>query len=82
MYIQLVRRSAPVAAARCVDCAPSFAEHMEIVTEPREQDPQVVTWKGACILACMESAAELWIRPAEWRALGARVLREKAAFYW
>ncbi|XP_037078892.1 actin-related protein 8-like [Pollicipes pollicipes] len=57
-------------------------EHMEIVTEPREQDPQVVTWKGACIMACMESASELWIRPSEWRSLGVRILREKAAFFW
>ncbi|XP_043236249.1 actin-related protein 8-like [Amphibalanus amphitrite] len=57
-------------------------EHMEVVTEPREQDPEVVGWKGACIMSCMESAGELWIRPAEWRTHGVRTLREKAAFYW
>ena len=58
------------------------AEHMEVVTEPREQDPETVSWKGACLMACMESAGELWIRPSEWRTHGVRTLREKVAFYW
>lgn len=42
----------------------------------------IVAWKGAAILACLESAHELWITKAEWEKHGVKVLRERAPFIW
>ena len=57
-------------------------EQTEIIVRPKDMDPSMVAWKGAAIMSCLESAQELWIRPAEWRKIGVRLLRERAPFYW
>nr|SVE84755.1 EOG090X02LT [Daphnia pulex] len=57
-------------------------EQTEIIVGPKEMDPSMVAWKGAAIMSCLESAQELWIRPAEWKKIGVRLLRERAPFYW
>ena len=57
-------------------------DQMEIIVGPKEMDPSMVAWKGAAIMSCLESAQELWIRPAEWKKIGVRLLRERAPFYW
>lgn len=57
-------------------------EQTEIIVGPKEMDPSMVAWKGAAIMSCLESAQELWIRPAEWKKIGVRILRERAPFYW
>lgn len=55
---------------------------MDIITQPKEMDPGMTTWKGAAILSCLESAQELWIGRQEWERTGVRVLRERAPFMW
>ena len=48
----------------------------------KEIDPAMTTWKGAAIMSCLESAAELWITQDQWDKQGVKVLREKAPFAW
>ncbi|CAH1100020.1 unnamed protein product [Psylliodes chrysocephalus] len=58
------------------------AEQLDIVTNPRDMDPSMVAWKGACIMSCLETAHELWINAEEWEKFGVRILRERAPFTW
>ncbi|KAK7788285.1 hypothetical protein R5R35_013901 [Gryllus longicercus] len=58
------------------------AEQLDIVTAPKEMDPQITQWKGAAIMSCLESAQELWIYPLEWGKIGLKLLRERAPFMW
>lgn len=55
---------------------------MDIVTSPKEMDPQITSWIGASILSCLESAQELWISPQEWDKYSVKILRERAPFMW
>lgn len=57
-------------------------EQLDIVTSPKDMDPAIVTWKGAAVMSCLESAPELWISVDEWSKAGVRILREKAPFMW
>ncbi|XP_015184816.1 PREDICTED: actin-related protein 8 [Polistes dominula] len=57
-------------------------ETLDIITQPKEMDPGITTWKGAAILSCLESALELWIGRQEWERFGVRILRERAPFLW
>ncbi|XP_055533303.1 actin-related protein 8 [Wyeomyia smithii] len=57
------------------------SEH-NIVTSSKDIDQEITSWKGAAIMSCLESAAELWITEAEWNRYGLRILREKAVFMW
>jgi len=58
------------------------AEQLDIITTPKEMDPQMTAWKGAAIMSCLESAQELWIYPVEWEKTGVKILRERAPFMW
>jgi actin-related protein 8 len=58
------------------------AEQLDIITNPRDMDPAMVAWKGACIMSCLETAHELWILATEWEKYGVRILRERAPFTW
>ncbi|KDR14149.1 actin-related protein 8 isoform X4 [Zootermopsis nevadensis] len=58
------------------------AEQLDIITMPKEMDPQMTAWKGAAIMSCLESAQELWIYPVEWEKVGVKILRERAPFMW
>ena len=55
---------------------------LEVITDPRDCESDGVTWRGAAIMASLESAQELWIRPREWSKLGQKILRERAPFPW
>lgn len=59
-----------------------IAEQLDIITEPKEMDPGITTWKGAGILSCLETAQELWIPRGEWQRCGVRILRERTPFLW
>jgi len=59
-----------------------IAEQLDIITTPKEMDPQMTAWKGAAIMSCLESAQELWIYPVEWEKTGVKILRERAPFMW
>lgn len=56
--------------------------HIEIINSPKDLDPQIVTWKGAAILAGLESSNELWISGKEWSSWSIRILKERAMFNW
>jgi actin-related protein 8 len=56
--------------------------HIEIINSPKDLDPQIVTWKGAAILAGLESSNELWITGKEWSSWSVRILKERAMFNW
>ncbi|XP_071639578.1 actin-related protein 8 [Temnothorax longispinosus] len=57
-------------------------EQLDIITQPKDMDPGMTTWKGAGILSCLESAQELWITRTEWHRWGVRILRERSPFLW
>ncbi|XP_060598476.1 actin-related protein 8-like [Ruditapes philippinarum] len=57
-------------------------ETMDVITRPKELDPQIVAWKGAAILACLDTTQELWIKQKEWHQFDVRMLRERAPFVW
>ncbi|XP_013416837.1 actin-related protein 8 [Lingula anatina] len=57
-------------------------ETMDVITNPKELDPRITCWKGAAIMSCLDTSQEMWIRQREWRTVGPRLLRERAAFVW
>lgn len=67
---------------KLVDHFVSVTEQLDIITEPKEMDPGITTWKGAGILSCLETAQELWIPRGEWQRCGVRILRERTPFLW
>lgn len=48
----------------------------------QDMDPTFTCWKGAAVLACLDTAQELWIRQKEWKQFSVRMLRERAPFTW
>lgn len=57
-------------------------ETMDVITKPKDMDPQIVCWKGATVLACLDTTQELWIKQKEWKQFDVRLLRERAPFVW
>lgn len=57
-------------------------DQMDIITSPKESDPEITTWRGAAILASLETAQELWITSEEWKKHSVTILRERALFMW
>ncbi|XP_076354508.1 actin-related protein 8 isoform X3 [Tachypleus tridentatus] len=55
-------------------------DQLDIITQPKDMDPRITTWKGAAIMSCLDTAQELWIRQGEWQRFGVRMLRERAPF--
>ncbi|EAU90511.2 nucleus protein [Coprinopsis cinerea okayama7 len=55
-------------------------EKVQIIPPPKEVDPRVLAWKGATVLAKMESVSELWVTPSDWDLFGMRALKERC-FY-
>lgn len=58
------------------------SEQLEIVTSPKDIDPETIVWKGAAVMSCLESAVELWISQTDWNKHGLKILRERAPFIW
>ncbi|KAG7273287.1 hypothetical protein CRUP_009715 [Coryphaenoides rupestris] len=64
---------------------PSFrrlVDNVEVITRPKDMDPWLISWKGAAVLACLDTSQEMWIHQREWQRFGVRMLRERAAFVW
>ncbi|XP_061592580.1 actin-related protein 8 isoform X2 [Cololabis saira] len=64
---------------------PSFrrlVDNVEVITRPKDMDPQLIMWKGGAVLACLDTTQEMWIHQREWHRFGVRMLRERAAFVW
>ena len=55
---------------------------VEVVTDAKDLGSELTTWKGAAVMASLQSAGELWIQPGEWAKGGMRLLREKSPFPW
>ncbi|KAL8621355.1 hypothetical protein ACOMHN_053376 [Nucella lapillus] len=60
----------------------SSLDTMDVITRPKDMEPGVVSWKGASILACLDSCQELWIHQQEYRQASVRLLRERSPFEW
>eukprot|EP00092_Neocalanus_flemingeri_P004040 GFUD01004349.1.p1 GENE.GFUD01004349.1~~GFUD01004349.1.p1 ORF type:complete len:538 (+),score=120.50 GFUD01004349.1:322-1935(+) len=55
---------------------------VEVMMDPKDGDSDLTVWRGAAVMAAMESAQELWIKPREWAKHGQKILRERAPFPW
>lgn len=60
----------------------SFGFMLTVILSVQEMEPDIVCWKGAAILACLDTTQELWIKQKEWDQFGVRMLRERAPFVW
>jgi len=66
----------------CALLGPHNPAVCEVTMDPKDGDSDVTCWRGAAVLAGLESAMELWIRPREWSRHGQKLLRERAPFPW
>lgn len=57
-------------------------ETMDVLTRQKDLDPNLTCWKGASVLACLDTIQELWIKQHEWEQFNVRMLRERAPFMW
>lgn len=48
----------------------------------QDMEPNLIPWKGASVLSCLDTTQELWIRQKEWQQWSVRILRERAPFIW
>jgi actin-related protein 8 len=55
---------------------------LRILVGARELDPRILTWKGATVMARLDSSSDLWLLPQEWKAAHIRLLRDKVTFLW
>lgn len=55
-------------------------EKVQIIPPPKDVDPKILAWKGAAVLAKMDSVADLWLTCTDWDILGMRGLKERC-FY-
>ncbi|CAE6509509.1 unnamed protein product [Rhizoctonia solani] len=55
-------------------------EKVQVVPSPKDIDPQILSWKGAAVLAKLEALNDMWITPRDWDMLGMRGLRERTLF--
>ena len=55
---------------------------VDVIIDPKDGDSDLTVWRGAAVMASMESAQELWIKPREWAKHGQKLLRERAPFPW
>lgn len=55
---------------------------VEVLKETRECGLDSICWRGGAILSTMETAQELWIKPAEWKKSGVKLLRERSLSSW
>jgi len=55
---------------------------VEVIIDAKDFESDTTVWRGAAVMANMESAQELWLRPREWSKHGQKLLRERAPFPW
>lgn len=53
---------------------------MQVVSNPRELDGRVVTWKGGCVAARLENTRDFWITREEWAIASIRLLKERLLY--
>jgi actin-related protein len=52
-----------------------------VLADGKGVDPQVVSWKGAAIVAKEAACSALWINEKEWAMEGFSLVRARAPFY-
>jgi len=55
-------------------------EKVQIIPPPKDVDPRSLVWKGACVLAKMDSVNDMWVTPSDWDKLEVRAIRERCFF--
>ncbi|KAG8808138.1 actin-like protein arp8 [Serendipita sp. 399] len=55
-------------------------ENIRIVQKPKELDPRIIIWKGASVLARLETSSEFWVTQRDWDRLGIRAFRDRSLF--
>ncbi|PVG04564.1 actin-like ATPase domain-containing protein [Serendipita vermifera] len=55
-------------------------ERITVVQNPKELDPRVIIWKGASILARLDTSSEFWVSAKDWDRLGMRAFRDRSLF--
>ena len=58
------------------------ADLSDVLIDPKDTSSEITTWKGAAIMAGLDTAQEFWITSKEWSKYGQKVLREKSPFPW
>ena len=58
------------------------ADLSDIIIDPKDTSSEITAWKGAAIMAGLDTAQEFWITSKEWNKYGQKVLREKSPFPW
>ncbi|KAI7905787.1 uncharacterized protein BX663DRAFT_500910 [Cokeromyces recurvatus] len=53
-------------------------DKVEVLPPPRDLDPEVLVWKGASVVAKLDSSKDMWIGNIEWEEMGSRCIRERA----
>jgi actin-related protein 8 len=41
-------------------------EKVQIIPPPKDVDPRILAWKGACVLAKMDSVNDMFVTAADW----------------
>ena len=54
----------------------------DVIIDPKDMSSENTVWKGAAIMAGLDTAQEFWITSKEWSKFGQKVLREKSPFPW
>lgn len=57
-------------------------QNVEVISHPKDQDPQIVTWRGAAIMSLLDAGHDMWFDAEDWRRSSVKILREKTAFKW
>jgi actin-related protein len=64
-------------------CHPEVpSESVATVNYSQQGTPQVLSWRGAALMAWQASARRLYVTKGEWQMYGSAVLRERVPFKW
>ncbi|KAF8317779.1 uncharacterized protein EI90DRAFT_3133739 [Cantharellus anzutake] len=60
---------------------PGLEDSVAVIPAPKEIDPRILAWKGAGVLAKLESLNDQWIQAGDWDVLEMRALKERSLFF-
>ncbi len=55
---------------------PGLEDTVAVIPAPKELDPRILGWKGAGVLAKLESLNDLWVQAGDWVRSKLRSKRE------
>jgi len=59
---------------------PGLEDTVAVIPAPKEIDPRILAWRGACLLAKLDSLNDSWVQSGDWEILGMRALKERSLF--